>query len=131
MKNLNWKTIGIYIAIVFLTISIGLSGVTKLMGMQEWIEQFEIFGYPLWFLYFAGVVQIVGAIMLWIPKMRFWGGALFVITMAVAAFSNFNIGEYGSIPIDIVLLLLSALITWIGRDSAMLLSKVSESYGAS
>ncbi|MEM7118849.1 MAG: DoxX family protein [Chloroflexota bacterium] len=117
MKNINWKRIGLILVLGFLTLIIGFSGVSKLAGMEEWLVEWERYGYPLWFMYAIGVLQVIGSIMIWIPKTRFWGAALFAVIMIGAAFTHISIGEFLPITQNAILLALSAYVMWINRES--------------
>lgn len=117
MKNVNWKNVGFYLVLAFLTFMIGSSGITKLMGMQEWVEAWELYGYQPWFMYFIGALQIVTVIMLWIPKLRFWGADIIAIVMLGAAYTNFNVGEYAGIIQDVIILVLCGIVMWVTWDS--------------
>jgi len=46
-----------------------LSGGAKLLGLEFELEAFERWGYPLWFMYFTGIVEVAGAIALMIPRL--------------------------------------------------------------
>lgn len=116
IKKINWKQIGLYAALGFMTLVMGFSGVGKLVSMQEWLIEWDKYGYPLWFMYMIGALQVVGSIMLWIPKTRFWGAALFAVIMVGAAFTHINIGEYIEISQNIVLLALAAVVMWANRN---------------
>ena len=96
---------------------IGSSGVGKLVSTQEWLIEWDKYGYPLWFMYAIGILQVVGSIMLWIQKTRFWAATLFAIIMVGAVFTHINTGEYIGIPLNVVLLALSAVVMWVNRDS--------------
>ena len=45
-----------------------LSGAAKLLGLEFEIQAFDRWGYPLWFMYLSGVVEVAGAIGLLLPR---------------------------------------------------------------
>ena len=50
-----------------------VAGGAKLMGSHSQVEHFALWGYPLWFLYVVGVVEVAGGLCLFIPKRNFMG----------------------------------------------------------
>ena len=58
------KLLTYLLALVFL-----LSGVTKLAGLEFEIRAFERWGYPLWFMYLSGAIEVAGAIGLLLPRL--------------------------------------------------------------
>ena len=113
----NWKTFALYALCALLTISIGFSGVQKLMGVQSWIDQFRAFGYPIWFMYVIGVLQVFGSIGLWVPSTRKWAALVILTIMLGAGFSNLRAGQYTFIIPNIVLMNLAAAIVLLSRPS--------------
>lgn len=45
-----------------------LSGAAKLLGLEFEIQAFERWGYPLWFMYLSGVIEVAGAVGLLLPR---------------------------------------------------------------
>jgi uncharacterized membrane protein YphA (DoxX/SURF4 family) len=57
----------------------GLSGAAKFMG-DTWQVMFATWGYPVWFSYLVGVLEIGGALLLLVPRAApFAAGGLIVI----------------------------------------------------
>ena len=46
-----------------------LSGGAKLLGLEFELEAFGRWGYPLWFMYLTGVIEVAGAVALMIPRL--------------------------------------------------------------
>ena len=46
------------------------SGSAKLLGLEFELAAFERWGYPLWFMYFTGVIEVVGGLTLWVKRLR-------------------------------------------------------------
>jgi len=51
------KVLPVVLSLVFLA-----SGGAKLAGLEFEIVAFERWGYPLWFMYFTGVVEVAGGV---------------------------------------------------------------------
>ncbi|MEM7126006.1 MAG: DoxX family protein [Chloroflexota bacterium] len=98
-------------------LAMGLSGVTKLMVHPDWVIEFNNFGYPIWFMYLIGILQVAAAIGLWISRTRFISAALIVVIMIGAAVSNAMVGKVEDIVVDVVLIALAGLVAWMSRTS--------------
>ncbi len=88
------------------------AGGSKLAGAQMHVENFARWGYPAWFQYVTGLVEVVGALMTLVPATRFYGAVLLVCTMAGAVVTHLNAGEGSMIGAPITLMVLSALVAW-------------------
>ncbi len=99
--------LAVLVALVFL-----LTGGTKLAGQQMHVENFIRWGYPLWFMYVTGTIEVLGATLVVIPKTRFYGGALLTATMVGAVFTHLRAGEMAAFPVPLVLGVLAAFIAW-------------------
>ena len=82
------------------------------------IQTFANWGYPLWFLYLTGVIEVGGAIGLFIPATRLYAALMLTMTMIGAAMTHLVEEEMAAVPIPlIVLLLLLICLVWISRSS--------------
>lgn len=121
MSNVNAPSKGKVIASWVLSGLIALvmimAGVSKLKGTEEQVKGFASLGYPTWFLYTTGVIEVVGAILLLIPKTAVFGVLLLGATMVGAVVSLLKIGDVGHAPVPLAFLLVIALIGWLRADS--------------
>ncbi len=106
----TWVLSGL-IALVML-----MAGGSKLKGTEEQIAGFAKLGYPVWFLYVTGIIEVVGGILLLIPKTAAIGVLLLGATMVGAVFSLLKVGDVAHAPIPLVFLLVIALIGWLRAD---------------
>ncbi len=74
------------VAIVALVLVFGAAGLTKLAAAALFHEQFAHFGLPEWWVPVTGVVELLGAALIALPKLasRRFGAMLLAATMAVA-----------------------------------------------
>jgi uncharacterized membrane protein YphA (DoxX/SURF4 family) len=93
------------------------AGGMKLTGSEEQIKNFAALGYPAWFLYVTGIIEVVGGILLLIPKTAVFGVLLLGATMVGAVVSLLRIGDMAHAPFPFVFLLVIALIGWLRIDS--------------
>ena len=83
-----------------------MAGGTKLVNPDAHAQDFSNWGYPYWFLYVTGIIEVGGAICLLIPATRLYGTLLLSVTMVGAAMTHFFAGEMGAVPVPLVILLL-------------------------
>jgi hypothetical protein len=77
------------ISFVFFT-----TGVLKLLGNQLEVRQFAAWGYPLWFMYATGVINILAAIGLQIEK-YFYCSAICLILLLATALTTITLRHQG------------------------------------
>ena len=99
------------LAIVFV-----LAGGSKLAGAKMHLENFARWGYPAWFVYVVGLVEVAGAVLVVIPRTRFYGAVLLAANMAGAVFTHLKSAELALVPPPLALLVLAALAAWWSRS---------------
>jgi putative oxidoreductase len=110
MKKLIKAALWIVLGAMFV-----MAGGAKLMGQHSQVEHFAQWGYPLWFLYLIGIIEVGGGICLFIPKAQFYGIVVLSITMVGAALTHLRAGEMGAFPVPVVLLCLLVMLAWTMR----------------
>lgn len=108
----------IVLSLVFL-----LSGVAKLAGLAFEIAAFERWGYPLWFMYTIGALEVAGAIGLLIRRTSALAGSSLGLMMIGAVATHFRHAEFGMLVVAIIFSALSIIRAWIGRDEIMTIFK--------
>ena len=107
MKTL---ALSILLSLVFLA-----SGAAKLAGLAFEIAAFERWGYPLWFMYAIGVVEVAGGVGLLLRRWSALAG-LGLATMMIGAVATHVIhAEWGMLIAATTLFGLSLLRAWLGR----------------
>jgi uncharacterized membrane protein YphA (DoxX/SURF4 family) len=86
------------------------AGLSKLTGQAMMVHEFSLFGFPLWFMYLTGVIEIAGAVLVLVPRFAYVGAAALVCVMAGAVFSHLTHGQAGMIGVPLVLLILAAVV---------------------
>lgn len=89
---------------VVLQVVLGLAfigaGGSKLAGTQQMKDDFDRFGYPRWFMYFTGGVEIAGALGVlagvFVTGLALLGGLLLAATMIGAVFTHVRMKDSGS-----------------------------------
>ncbi len=91
------------------------AGLSKLAGAEMMVATFDAVGVGQWFRYLTGVIEIGGAIALFVPRFRVYGAAALAITMVGAIAAHVLILGPSAVP-ALVLLAITATITYAHRD---------------
>ena len=67
-----------------LSLAFVAAGLAKLAGVEMMVQTYEAIGVGQWFRYVTGLIEIGGAILLWIPGRQLLGSALLFCTMVGA-----------------------------------------------
>ncbi len=113
----GWKEYVLLVLSVLLGLAFLGAGGSKLAGAQMHVDNFARWGYPPWFQYVTGLVEVVAAFLIVLPATRFYGAALLVCTMLGAVATHVMAGEGSMTGGPAVLLGLSALVAWAHRPA--------------
>ncbi|SEK87571.1 Uncharacterized membrane protein YphA, DoxX/SURF4 family [Paenibacillus sp. cl141a] len=69
------------------------NGIQKLMGAGQMVEMFHELGYPAWSRIAVGLLEVVGAILLVIPRATSYAAAVLTLLMAGAVLSEWRVGQ--------------------------------------
>jgi len=104
------------------------ASLSKLTGAEYNVVVFEKVGFGQWFRYFTGVLELTGAVLLFVPGRAAWGGALLSCIMIGAFFADrFLIGGNG-VP-AIIAFIVVATVTWFRRSQLPFFSSASGAAG--
>ena len=92
---------------------VGAAG-AKLAGVDMMVAAFETIGVGQWFRYLTGIVEITGAVLLWLANRQVVGAALLGATMVGAVVAHLLVLGPSAVP-AIVLGLMSAAVLYIYR----------------
>jgi putative oxidoreductase len=106
-----------------LSLLMGLSflaaGFAKFGGVEQIVQNFIRWGYPVWFRMFVGVAEIVAGTAILIPRTRFYGAALATGLMVGGLGTHLRFGEVAESVPALVLGVICAILAW--RDRPMFL----------
>ena len=77
--------------------------------LDTWLN---VYGYPLWFRWVTGVLELAAAVLILIPSVRFWGGLLTACIMIGAAITNVMAGLVNFLPVNVIIFVAAALVVW-------------------
>ncbi len=110
---------GLLVTKIILTLAFIAAGLAKLAGAEMMVQVFEAIGVGQWFRYVTGIIEVGGAIILWIPGRQLFGSMLLLCTMIGAALAHFLILGPSAVP-AILLGILAAITAYGHRDQSPL-----------
>ena len=104
------KALCYILALVFV-----VSGGAKLASLPFEVEAFMRWGYPSWFMYTTGVLEVAGAIGLVIPRLSALAGACLAGLMLGAIATHLLHAEWVMFFVALGIATLCAIRAWLGR----------------
>jgi uncharacterized membrane protein YphA (DoxX/SURF4 family) len=101
---------------ILLTAMFVFQGVSKLLSSPGWVSRFRAWGYPDNFYLVIGVIGVVSAVLLLIPKLAGFGSLILIIVMVGATFTHLIHGEPQVIT-ALILMALLGVVVYIRRSS--------------
>ena len=110
------KMIALWVLRVVVSLAFFAAGGSKLVGAPAMVAMFAKIGFGQWFRILTGLLEVVGAIGLFVPRFVVYAASMLGVVMVGAI--GFHITRLGGNPAPpIVLLLLASLIIWLKRTS--------------
>ena len=94
-----------------LTLAFLAAGLSKLAGVEMMVATFDAVGVGQWFRYVTGILEVAGAVLLWVKGREVYGAGLLAVTMVGAIIAHLAILGPSFVP-ALVLGLLAAFIVW-------------------
>ena len=111
-ENIVAWVISVLLAAVFFA-----AGGSKLATVPEMVRNFAGWGYPTWFMYLTGCIEVLSAVLLLMPRTAAYGGALLICVMVGAIFTHLTHSQAAMAPIPVVLLVLAGVETYLRRGA--------------
>jgi putative oxidoreductase len=86
----------------------------KLLGKPEMVALFEAVGIGQWFRYVTGLLELTGAVLIVVPRTKFFGAALLCMVMVGAVLTHLFI-LHSAPTAPAVLLVLAGVVAWVRR----------------
>ena len=109
------RAIAIWVLRVFLGLVFLGIGVAKLIGVWQLVQFFAAIGWGQWFRFVTGVLDVAGAVLVFVPPLSFYGALLLVLTVGTATLICLTI-LHQSPAIPLTLTLLAATEAWLTRS---------------
>ena len=81
------------------------AALAKLSGQPGMRAEFDLFGYPIWFMYVTGAIETLAAAFVLVPRLALTGATLMVCVMLGALYSHLMHGQSAKIELPLVLLI--------------------------
>jgi len=84
-KMRRFRSVAFWVVTAFVALGIGSAGLSKLLTTGEWDRLFQSWGYPMWFMFTIGCIEILGAAAMLVPRFALAGALLLAAVMLGAA----------------------------------------------
>jgi putative oxidoreductase len=108
------KHVSILLAVIFLA-----SGGAKLAGLSFEVEAFQRWGYPPWFMYLIGMVEVAGGIGLMVRQLSAAAAAGLSAMMIGAVGTHIVHNEWGMLVLALAIMALAAWRAAVGRNEIL------------
>jgi putative oxidoreductase len=116
------KTIALWILCGLIGLALTAGGMTKIIAMHPHPENFTRWGFPLWFMYLIGAVELAGGLLLLIPGGAAFGALLLICTMIGAVATHLVHADGVHVVPSLVILVLCTVILYARRDPLLTLA---------
>jgi putative oxidoreductase len=89
----------------------------KLLGKPDMVALFEAIGIGQWFRYLTGLMELTGALLIVVPRTKFFGAALLSLVMIGAVLTHLFI-LHNAPTAAAVLLVFAGVVAWARRGKA-------------
>ena len=108
------KMIALWVLRVVMGLAFLAAGGSKLAGAPAMVAMFAKIGFGQWFRILTGLLEVAGAIGLFVPRFAVYAASMLGVVMVGAV--GFHLTRLGGNPVPpIVLLLLAILIVWLSK----------------
>jgi uncharacterized membrane protein YphA (DoxX/SURF4 family) len=109
---------------LLLTLAFMIAALPKLVGAHVWIVKFIKWGYPRWFLFAVGSLELVGAALLLIPRLAKYGAIVLAVVMVGAGYTHLANGEGLQVLRPLIFLTVLGMVFWL-RSPTRINSRVA------
>ena len=110
--------IALWVLQAFLALAFAGAASGKLLGKPEMVALFEAVGVGQWFRYVTGLMELTGALLIVVPRTKFFGAALLSLVMVGAVMTHLFI-LHNSPAAPAVLLVLAGVVAWARRGEVL------------
>jgi putative oxidoreductase len=107
------KIIAAWLLSVLLAVGFLGAGGSKLAGAPFQVQLFQTLGFPGWFMYVTGFLEIAGAIALLIPRYAVVGAVVIICVMLGALASLVTHAQLSMVPPAVLMLALAAAVGYL------------------
>lgn len=113
--NSKLKVYGLWALKVLAGLAFLAAGYAKLTGAEMMVATFDGVGVGQWFRYVTGAIEVVGAVLLFVPGKAFYGASMLALTMVGAIATHLVLIGGSPLP-AVILLAIAATIAWSSKE---------------
>jgi putative oxidoreductase len=117
MDREKLKNRSAWILSALLTLVFTVSALPKLAGAQAWVTRFTKYGYPEWFLFLTGTLELLGGMLLLVPRVSIYGASVLGVIMIGAAYTHLANGEGLQVLRPMIVMALLGIVVWLRRTA--------------
>ena len=107
------KVVGTWVVAVLLAVMFVMIGSGKFMELEAWQARFaDQWGLPVWLVPLIGAMEVIGGVMLLVPKFAPAGGLLIVLVMLGATGTHLSAAEWPNAGFTVVLGALAVFVAY-------------------
>ncbi len=118
------RSVAIWALSILLGIAFAYVATTKLTGTGNTTEYFAAIGWGQWFRYLTGLVDLVGAVLLFVPLWRFYGAIALFCSVGLGAVISLTVlhgdptwGSPVMIVVPVILAFLTGVLVWLAHKN--------------
>jgi putative oxidoreductase len=108
------RTIAVWVLRVVLGLTFLAIGAAKLTGTAQTVQLFAAIGWGQWFRYLTGLLDVAGAVLLFVPRWTFYGALVLTCTVGLATMLCLLL-LHNNPAVPLALTLLAATLAWVTR----------------
>ena len=116
------RAIAAWVLRVVVGLTFLLIAATKLIGTADTVEYFEAIGWGQWFRYLTGSLDLVGAVLLFVPRCTFYGAIMLISSVGTATVLSMTVlrgdpqwGDLAMVLQPLILTSLTVALAWLTR----------------
>jgi putative oxidoreductase len=116
----KWQPIVSWVLRVILSLAFLAIGATKLTGTAHTVDYFDAIGWGQWFRYFLGFLDVVGVLLLFVPRYTFYGTLALISSVGTATVLSLTVlrgnpfwGGSAMVMQPLILTLLTIALAWL------------------
>jgi putative oxidoreductase len=106
-----------------------MAGSAKFTSGEMWAGMFAGWGYPAWFAYFIGAVEVGAALALLVPALAAYAAAVIAVVMIGAAGTHFLAEQM--YMFDVGVMVVALVLVWVRRSKAWMPAEAAVRIAAS
>ncbi len=112
----RFKSIAVWVLHILLAAMFSVQGVAKLASSPSWVSRFKAWGYPDNVYIFVGVIELLCAMILLVPRLAGFGALILIAVMVGATITHLIHGEI-QVVTTLILMTLLGIIGYIRRSN--------------